>query len=187
MTESTRRPWRHRIWWQAPYWPGKWWWRHQWPSGFRSSDEWDWHTIALGLPWTGAVIVATRPCQREACPRLTADELEVLGDFSCVDVWAPMLAGIAAVEGRRVHAWQRKAAVDAAVRLGWVPAGATWGDVLLVWLAREGADESEVWDDVRASVSRLWAEDWDSPEDAVYDEGDTRTATEFLTFGEEGT
>ena len=25
-------------------------------------------------------------------------------------------------------------------------------------------------DDIRAYVSRLWAEDWDSPEDALYDD-----------------
>lgn len=31
------------------------------------------------------------------------------------------------------------------------------------------SDEAAYEEDVRGYVSRLWAEDWDSPEDAVYD------------------
>lgn len=33
----------------------------------------------------------------------------------------------------------------------------------------ESEFEREVDEDVRAYVSRLWAEDWDSPEDQIYD------------------
>ncbi|WP_281173276.1 hypothetical protein [Actinotalea ferrariae] len=31
------------------------------------------------------------------------------------------------------------------------------------------ADDNAYWQGVRAAVSSLWADDWDSPEDSVYD------------------
>ena len=38
------------------------------------------------------------------------------------------------------------------------------GDLFAEW-----AEESEDWARISAGVSALWAEDWDSPEDAVWD------------------
>jgi hypothetical protein len=43
---------------------------------------------------------------------------------------------------------------------------------LSIFLSHASSDDDDQEDDelIRAYVSRLWAEDWDSPEDSVYDD-----------------
>lgn len=54
-----KRPWKNRIWfWKPDFWLG---WDMFKPF-FTGGDEFDWHTVVIGFPWTGRIIIATRPC-----------------------------------------------------------------------------------------------------------------------------
>lgn len=53
---ARRRGLRDRVWFYRPVLGWSW---APWRKG---GDEWDWHTIVLGWPWTGQVVYATRRC-----------------------------------------------------------------------------------------------------------------------------
>ena len=58
-----KRPWSKRIWFYKPEFYRYFWWR----LWFMGNDEYHWETICIGFPWTGQVVIATKPFPLEEC------------------------------------------------------------------------------------------------------------------------
>lgn len=57
-----RRPWRERVWFYKPQIFKSWHMLDPWSHG---GDEFNWHCLIIGFPWTGQIIIATKPCTGE--------------------------------------------------------------------------------------------------------------------------
>lgn len=86
-----RRPLRKRVWFYKPdpsylrpdggFYLPKWW----WVPFSRGGDEFNWHTVVLGNPVIGCIVIAVRPCPKtgecaefvEECPEAFLHEWPV--------------------------------------------------------------------------------------------------------------
>lgn len=82
------RPWRSRIWFSKPDWRN-WDWadlkKYAWKPFSRGGDEFNYHTLAFGFPWTGQLVIAHKRCPIEGC--FTDEELAMMPDFDPAPEW----------------------------------------------------------------------------------------------------
>lgn len=72
-----RRPLHTRVWFSKPQW-----YFGIWKPFHTGADEFDWHTVVVGFPFTGMVTVSTRHCPGSRGRRAGCKEHE--------ELWGPL-------------------------------------------------------------------------------------------------